>query len=114
MTAAADSAHQQKSGVSLRQDCITRLWRYVWTSTYAGHRRADLHQGPPEAPRHELHHRARPERWTATPNGLRRQRVSAGSYFPSPLSRSRICTWPNLGSVAFACTIGMIGKPGNP
>ena len=37
-----------------------------------------------------------------------------GNYFPSPLSGSRICTWPNLRSVAFAYTIGIIGKPGNP
>ena len=33
------------------------------------------------------------------------------ALFPNPLSGSTICVWwPNLGSVAFACTIGMIGK----
>lgn len=37
-----------------------------------------------------------------------------GNYFPSPLSGSRICTWPNLGSVVFAYTIGMIGKTRKP
>jgi hypothetical protein len=34
----------------------------------------------------------------------------SGEGSRNPLSGSTICAWPNLGGVAFACTIGMMGK----
>jgi hypothetical protein len=53
--------------------------------------------------------------WVNSPPSVRcSAQDAAGRTSQAPLSGSRICAWPNLGSVAFACTSGMIGKTRKP